>query len=158
MSFIPSLTTWSIVSWIPCLLCCLPARSRMAPRAQGITGCARDLMQTVTASPVPNAAEIFRSAQLCAVLTAAALRTVVALRTIPGANFLVPRNLVDKNVKTVPGYARMTSIHSFDRYKALVSSAHPVAKEVDWARRNGLLPICAFLCISCESCSDLLKL
>jgi hypothetical protein len=68
-----------------------------------------------------DATVALRSAHYCASVTAAAMRTVSALHTVSGCNFLFTRTSLTYLDRMVPGYAFLESHHEpLDHYKQKV--------------------------------------
>jgi hypothetical protein len=74
----------------------------------------QDFVEAVSAAGEHCAAVALHSARFCAVLTAAALRTVGALRSIPGSNILVSRSGLQLKDRMVPGFVKMKVGEAFD--------------------------------------------
>jgi hypothetical protein len=105
-------------------------------------------MLRVSESTAASLEGVLQGADYCATVTAGALRTVGALRAMPGANFLLKRSKLCGNQKLVPGYASLKSKEDFAAQKKAAldkCNTHPVQHEADWAARNMLRPICASL-------------
>jgi hypothetical protein len=114
-------------------------------RFDEVTKHEQKLMSSHAANPL-SIPSLLRCADHSAKVTAAALRSVGALRSLPGANVLRQRNKLEANQKLVPGYAKLTTVGDFeDDVKLCLSDGlkHPVEHEKAWACKHELTPIFA---------------
>jgi hypothetical protein len=92
---------------------------------------------------------MLQAACLCGKVALAALLACGALRERTGIARLAQRNLFKEEGRLVPSFAPLGSKESFAESLAIATKykGHPVEDpdEADWAERNLMKPICAFL-------------
>jgi hypothetical protein len=122
------------------------------------------IMMDATALTLDSAESLMQGVAYCAEVTAAALRTVGALRTLPGAHFLFQRSRMKFGQRLVPGFAPLKDRpqHDFKHFEDLVKDdtyVHPVftfkGKVQAWAVRKQATPSTCVPCSSLLACVSL---